>query len=198
MEKLENIIIDNVLTQEEIDSVYKVVNSTDFETTLVQKSMGHRAYLVPLGEDIRIKLEKTIQDIYGDDWILNAYQFAKYTKEWGYKLKLYPHFDDTFEDHKLTFDIQIKGTKAWPIVIEGNSKTLKDNQGLVFSGTDQIHWREYLDFNDDDYFDMIFCHFTKQNDPRGKVTKDWTDKMYEKEKYWKELCNIPEEPIELY
>jgi len=197
MEQIENIIVDNVLSDEDIKNIYDIVNSTDFETTIVQRSMGHRAYLVSLGEDIRLKLEKTIQDIYGQDWILNAYQFARYTTEWGYQLKLYPHFDDAFEDHKLTLDVQIKGTKPWPIVIEGNPITLKNNQGLVFSGTDQIHWREYLDFDSNDYFDMIFCHFTKVNDPRGKVTKEWIDKMSIKEKYWKEKCNIPEEAIEL-
>lgn len=197
MEKLENIIIDNVLTQEEIDGIYKIVDATDFETTVVQKAMGHRAYLVSLGENIREKLEKTIQNIYGEDWILNAYQFARYTNDWGYKLKLYPHFDDAFEDHKLTFDVQIRGTKPWPIVIEGNKKTLSDNQGLIFSGTDQVHWREYLEFDDNDYFDMIFCHFTKKDDPRGKITKEWTDMMSKKEKYWKDVCNIPENEIEL-
>lgn len=191
----ENIILKNILTEEEIAKVYDVVNSTDLENTVVQNSMGHRAYLVSLGEDIREKLEKVVQDEFGSGWILNAYQFARYSQKYGYVNKLYPHFDDAFEDHKLTLDVQINATKPWPIVIEGKAFTLNNNEALIFSGTDQIHWREDVKFDDEDIIDMIFCHFTLVDDPRGKIDSEWIKSMQEKEDYWKPILNISDQPI---
>ena len=191
----ENIILKNILTEDEIAKVYDVVNSTDMDNTLVQTNMGHRAYLVSLGEEIRTKLEKVVQDEFGTGWILNAYQFARYSQKYGYVNKLYPHFDDAFEDHKLTLDVQLRATKPWAIVIEGQPFTLNDNEALIFSGTDQIHWREDVKFDDEDIIDMIFCHFTLVDDPRGKINKEWLDKMQEREDYWKPIVNISDRAI---
>lgn len=194
---MENIIIKDIFNDEQIKQIYEIVDSTSEELTTVQTSLGHKAYLVGLGENIREHLEKIVQEKFGKDWILNAYQFARYSTSYGYIPKLYPHYDDAFEDHKLTLDVQIKGTRPWAIVVEGTPYTLKDNEALVFSGTDQIHWREDLKLDNTDYFDMVFCHFSKLNDPRGKITKEWKRKMKQDAEVWIEKIGISDQSIKL-
>ena len=194
---MQNIIIKDILSEDQIKQIYEIVDSTPEESTTVQDRIGHKAYLVSLGENIREHLEKIVQDRFGEDWILNAYQFARYSKEYGYMPKLYPHYDDAFRDHKLTLDVQIKGTKPWGIVVEGDEYILNNNEALTFSGTDQIHWRSDIEFNDDDCFDMIFCHFSKVNDSRGKIGEEWLNYMKYKEEFWLNKINISSEAIKL-
>jgi hypothetical protein len=80
-------------------------------------------------------------------------------------------------------------------MIEGKAFTLNNNEALIFSGTDQIHWREDVKFDDEDIIDMIFCHFTLVDDPRGKIDSEWIKSMQEKEDYWKPILNISDQPI---
>jgi hypothetical protein len=74
---MENMIIKNILTQEQIDHIYSVIDSTPEENTRVQTRLGHRAYLVGLGEDLRKHFEEIVQKYYGDEWVLTDYQFAR-------------------------------------------------------------------------------------------------------------------------
>jgi hypothetical protein len=193
----DNHIIKDILTEEDYVNIYSVVDSTPEDKTFVVERMGQRAYFTSLGEEIHKKLEKTVQSIYGDDWILNQYQFARYSKDSGFQAKLYPHVDDAFPDHKITFDVQLKSTVKWPIVVEGKEFILKDNEGLFFSGTDQVHWRHPIELSDTDTVDMIFCHFSNPSHPESEITQEWKDVRGEREKYWDEKIQISREPIEL-
>jgi hypothetical protein len=81
---------------------------------------------------------------------------------------LFPHWDFPrvpkryfFDDVKqnIVFDIQLDADYEWPVVVEGEEFVLKNNQALVFSGTQQIHWRKgYLPVGKT--VDMLFCYFT--------------------------------------
>lgn len=192
---MENKIIKNVLSKEQIESVYKIIDTTPEEQTRLQTRFGHKAYMVSLGDDIRKRLESVIQEHYGKDWVLNDYQFARYSKKYGYEPKLYPHFDDVFKNHRLTLDVQVNSTIAWPIVVEGKEFVLNNNEGVVFSGTDQIHWRSNLELSDTDIVDMIFCHCENINDPRNPITDEHLDKMNNLEKIWSEKVNITRDEI---
>lgn len=197
LESLDNIVIENVLTKEDIESIYDFIDSVDDSKTQTQPQLGHKAFLVRLPEPIRIKLEKAVQDVHGTDWVLEAFQFARYSLEYGYVPKLYPHFDDSFSVHRLTLDLQIFGTKPWALVIEGRSITLKDNEALIFSGTSQIHWREPLEFEESDRFDMIFCHLHNVSDPDTAVSDQWLDYMNEKMLDWQSKVDINTGPLKL-
>lgn len=187
---MENKIIKNILSKEQIEAVYKVIDSTPETKTQLQTRIGHRAYLVSLGDDITNTLESIVQEHYGKDWILKDCQFARYSKKYGYEPKLYPHFDDAFKDHRLTLDVQVHSTVAWPIVVEGQEFLLKNNEGVVFSGTDQIHWRTNVELSEDDVVDMIFCHCEKVDDLKDFVTEEHLNKMRNLEKIWSEKVNI--------
>jgi hypothetical protein len=193
MPQIENIIIDNIFSQEQIEYIYGVIKSTPEDKGTVQTRLGHRAWFAQFDESLRLHLQKIVQDRFGSDWYLNEFQFARYSNEYGYQPKLYPHYDDAFKCHKLTLDIQIESNTVWPIVVEGKSFTLEDNQGLIFSGTDQIHWREDKVLEDGEFLDMFFCHLQKD----VEVSDEWKQHMIEKEKYWNDIVGISREAVEL-
>lgn len=193
IQKIENIIIDNIFSQEQIDYIYDVIKNTPEDRGVVQTRLGHRAWLATFNEDLRLHLEKIVQDRFGSDWYLNEFQFARYSNEYGYLPKLYPHFDDMFASHKLTLDVQIKANTEWPLVVEGKSFTLNDNQGLIFSGTDQIHWREEKTLKDGEYLDMFFCHLQKDE----PISQEWKDMMQAREKEWLDKIGISRDEIKI-
>ena len=100
------------------------------------------------------------------------------------------HFDDAFEVHKLTLDVQINSTLDWPIVVEGKEFLLKNNEGVVFSGTDQIHWRAPADLSDTDVVDMMFCHAERKDGPNKFVTKEHQEKMFILQEEWAKKIDI--------
>jgi hypothetical protein len=89
--------------------------------------------------------------------------FARYSIEYGERPNLTPHYDNNFIEQRLTLDIQLKSNIRWPIVVEGSRFILNNNEGLTFSGTHQIHWREYVEFEKQDFVEMLFCHFSLKN-----------------------------------
>ena len=195
---MENIIINNILTEDQIKQIYDIVDSAPEEKTVIQKRLGHKAYLVGLGEELRKHFEEIVQKYYGEEWILIDYQFARYSSKFGYKPKLYPHFDDAFDVHKLTLDVQVRSTIDWPIVVEGKEFLLKDNDGLIFSGTDQIHWRTEAELSEDDVVDLVFCHCERKDGPNRFISEDHKKKMNILEKEWhsKILISREEEALD--
>jgi hypothetical protein len=190
---MENIIIKNILTKDQIDNIYNIINDSPEENTKIQVRLGHKAYLVSLGEEIKKHFEEIVQKYYGDDWVLTEYQFARYSSKFGYKPKLYPHFDDAFNVHKLTLDVQVRSTIDWPIIIEGKEFLLKDNEGLIFSGTDQIHWRSDLELSEDDVVDLIFCHCERKDGLDKAISAEHKEKMSIREKKWQDSVLISKE-----
>jgi hypothetical protein len=193
----DNHIITGLLSTDQYEAIYRIIDAADLKNTTVVERMGHRAYLVSLGQGVRNTLERRVQDIYGTDWVLKDYQFARYTKKWGYETKLYPHIDDAFDDHRITLDVQLRSTIAWPIVVEGREFTLNDNEGLFFSGTDQTHWRKKIDLDKDDVVDMIFCHFSNPSHPETKISDEWRIQREVVQKYWTKEANISNEIVKL-
>jgi hypothetical protein len=195
MNSMKNLIIKDIFTEDQIRHIYKVINETPDEKTQVQTRLGHKAYLVGLGEDVRAHIEKIVQEHYGDEWILNDYQFARYSKKFGYEPKLYPHYDDAFDKHKLTLDVQLYSTVSWPIVVEGDEFLLNNNEGVVFSGTDQIHWRSPLELSEDDVVDMVFCHCEKKPEFNDLITVEHRASMKEREMDWSKKIDVSREEV---
>lgn len=194
LETIENIIIKDILTPEDREGIYSIINSATEEQEKVIERLGHKVYLLPLEETLVRRLEKIVQGLYGEDWVVKDYQFARYSLEYGYVPKLYPHFDQAFDTHRLTLDVQVSGTRDWPIVVEGRSRVLDDGDALIFSGTSQIHWRDNLTFENDDRFDMIFFHFHNTKKPDSFISDEWKSYMMEKWSEWEKVVHIERQP----
>jgi len=160
---VENKIVDNVLTEQEILQVYNAIENKNGEAFIAPHCQLN--LFIQLPENIVDKLTaKAIEASGFPNLELSEYCYARYKKtknENGkeYKPSLFPHYDETFKEPRFTFDYQLKGTIPWEIVVEDRGLTLKDNQAATFSGTHQIHWRTPTEFSEDDFVDMIFCHF---------------------------------------
>jgi hypothetical protein len=178
----DNFIISNIFSDEDIETIYEHIEKTPVDKTFDQPDYGHTAYFSWLPENIVKKIEDMANNNYHKPLVLRELSFARYDTRNGRTPLLYPHFDNPFQERRITYDIQVRGTKPWPLVVEGKSFELKDNEALVFSGTHQIHWREHTIFNDDDYVDMIFCHFSEPIDIAEKVTDSHRERMQGREK----------------
>lgn len=156
-------IVSNIFTENDIKYIYSVINNTPEESTHLQKWAGHRAWNVTFSKDIENKITAAAQSILGNDIeLIQDYSFARYSSEYGYECKLFPHYD-TRDHQRITFDIQLNASETWGIVVENKTYYLENNQALVFAGTQQIHWREKKHLLPDSRIDMIFCHLQYKN-----------------------------------
>lgn len=153
------IIVDNIFDKDDYDLIYRIVNETPEDKTKLQKWAGHRAWHVGLGQKIEDKINAAVSrtDALKDLHLVRDYSFARYTPEYGYEVKLFPHCD-LRETQRVTFDIQLNADEPWGIVVEDKTYWLENNQALVFAGTQQAHWREQKRVQPSSVIDMIFCH----------------------------------------
>lgn len=162
---LENKILSNVFTDEQIKRIYSWVESCPKDKIKLPNTYGQIAYYIDQfdsrdsgAEDIFLSIENALKLEYNLDIKASAIQFARYTLDSGNQPWLPPHYDKVFQKPMITVDIQMSGNIDWPVYVNGNRYSLQDNQALVFSGTHQIHWRPKIKLEKDQYLDMIFCH----------------------------------------
>jgi hypothetical protein len=168
-EAFEPIIIDDCLDQAHILSAYRtmamaphVLNTKTNKRDLVQpdEQFGYISYNKNPDKFVLDRIMELVQS--NTDIPVNTpdFHFAKYAKSSGHRPQLYPHYDVHLKVPHLTLSIQIESSFPWTMFIDGKPYTLKDNQGLLFSGTHQIHWRDNVDFGEYDYSDVLLSQFS--------------------------------------
>ena len=183
-----NVVIDNVLSQEEIDSIY--VSLDNSYNSYVMERYGQQVSNFNMPDSAINKIISICEDVSGvSGLILEAYQFSRYerfTREDGSisEPRLVPHYDG-FPEPRFTFDYQIRSNTPWPLFVEEEEFVLNDNQALTFSGTHQIHWRSKKNFNPGEFIDMIFCHLYLPGDAAN--TQEHWDTMNELERKYLEM-----------
>ena len=162
-----NLIVENVLSEEEIAEIYKIVEKPN--NTYLMKLFTQTIVDFNLPSHINKKIIDYSESISGEsDLEIAEYQFARYKNTFDeesqamFRPNLTPHFDG-FEQPRFTFDYQLGGNTTWDLVVEEKEFTLLNNSALTFSGTHQVHWRKHKTFKDDEYIDMIFFHLKKKN-----------------------------------
>ena len=181
-----NVIVKDVLTSEEIEEIYKMLETPSQQ--YVMKRFNQKISDFRLPESVERKIVDHCEKISGESGlVISEYQFARYTNIYeedgtlGAPL-LSPHYDETFKEPRFTFDYQMKSNTTWPLVVEEREYPLEDNQALTFSGTHQIHWRTKKVFSDEEFIDMIFFHLKKSDaKPKGA---DVNSIMNEKAKHF--------------
>lgn len=177
-----NVVIENVLSEEDIPLVYEAVNNNS-GTAFVDVHSQLNIF-INLPQNILDKFINHAKAVSGNDnLVLTEYCYAKYqnvTSECGKKFRpsLFPHVDETFKQPRFTFDYQLNGNIDWDIIVEDRVISLKSNQAGTFSGTHQVHWREPKKFEDDQFIEMIFCHFSDPSE--GPVDPEHAKAIAEK------------------
>jgi hypothetical protein len=154
-EDFKPIVIDNVLSQENIDFLY---NNLSPDIELLQDWGGRKSWALPHSDSLKMRLNTVINSVIDDQVILNEHFFIKYNTNFGFQSKLFPHWDYR-RSQRITMDIQLNYDEEWGVVVEGETYILKFNQGLIFSGSQQIHWRENKELKPGSEIDMLVCNY---------------------------------------
>lgn len=160
---MKNVIIDKPFDLETVDRIKSIIADSDRHE--YQEAYSQRITNFRLPDDISKRIVELVEDAIEESGLeLLEYQFARYTvSEQDTNLpNLKPHFDDVFPSQRFTFDYQLDGNTTWPLVVEDKEFELQNNQALMFSGTNQIHWRTHKEFGPGEYVDMIFCHLGRK------------------------------------
>lgn len=172
-QNFEPIVIDNVLTDDQIQRIYSSIEDNKDE---LQGWFGRKSWMIDnLPIDIIYQMsfaiaKATNQQVYLDEMPF----FLRYYSGYGYEPKLAPHYDKR-ESQRFTLDIQLNYDEEWAVVVEEKSYTLKYNQGLIFKGTQQMHWRESKVLKPDTTIDMFISNFTFV--PDRPIDQGQLDKM---------------------
>jgi len=184
---IENKIIDNIFTKEQINRIYEYVSKCPKEKIKNQNPWGQTVFYIKEFDsrhdgalDIFETIENIIKKEYGKEMKILGIQFARYDTNSHIMPNLDFHIDSVFTKPMLTFDIQMKSTLDWPIIVKGKEYILKDNQALTFSGTHQVHSRKPVMFKNNDICDMIFCHL--EHSDMEDITKEFRKKILDEVK----------------
>jgi len=136
--------------------------------------------------EISKRLEDVVSKKLGEEIIATELELCIYTPDFGYEPKLYPHYDNhETGGQRITVSVQIDSNVDWDLFVENKRYKCNNNEGLIFSGTQQIHWRDNLKFKKGDYSAAIFAHFKYKNNkplsPNQKEIMDYWETRYQKE-----------------
>jgi len=149
-------IIKNVLSQEEIDSIQKAVaNCTNIDR---QERFGRYMYHEITWEDRSFEetFAKKVIEATGKPYKFPGFAVAEYTAEVG-KPNLPPHFDGDRTDLIMTY--QLPSNRQWGVGVDLNVYELEDNDGVIFHPNENIHWRPHTEFKDGEFVRVMFVRF---------------------------------------
>ena len=184
--------INDVLSPGIIEYLYEAIEDS---TVTVQEWGGRKSWAMHSHPLFYRAVSEAVKRATGHNVFLMEFFFLRYSNEYGYQSKLFPHYDK-YESQRLTLDIQLKYNKDWAVVVEGEPFNLEYNQGLLFAGTQQIHWREPTVFNDGDVVDMVICNL--KYDPDLHIAPDQEDILQKRSLFLMEETGIGNKAIEIY
>lgn len=157
-EHFDPIVIDNVLTEDQIKRIYASIEKNDEH---LQGWFGRKSWMIDnLEMDIIYQMSLSVAKATGHQVYLDEMPFfLRYYSGYGYEPKLAPHYDNR-PSQRLTLDIQLNYDEEWAVVVEEKKYVLKYNQGLIFKGTQQMHWREKKVLKPNTTIDMFISNLT--------------------------------------
>ena len=100
--------------------------------------------------------------------------FARYSPESGNPPTLTPHADVVANKIIYTATVRLKSTKQWDFYVK-DAKFEMPNEGSTvwLTGNQDVHWRPDLEFNPDDYYDILLCQMWSdiENEPYPEYHK---------------------------
>lgn len=159
---------DNFLSTKSYESVYETINKQikqNLDNNIgkyehgfeVVDNNGFVVYFDKFEKDVLDEIKDGLEKIVGHPVNKPGVLFARYTKDSGYRPRLRPHADRAIKHPSVTATLELDTTLDWDIYINDDNFNLKNNEILVFSGSNDIHWRPDAEFDDNDYFDVIIC-----------------------------------------
>ena len=196
-DKLKPFIINDIFTDSDIEYLYSVINSLPQKNQEIVEELGLVVFhnFEKFENSFIEHAVSKIQPFFQEKLIPCEMYFSKYTNETNYFSKLPPHYDHK-EERRITLDVQINSNIDWPLLVEEQEFTLKNNDGLVFSGTDQLHWRKNIKLKNNDFVDMFLFQF-KVDIIDDLLSENDKKIQQEKSQLYAEKTGIYVEPIRL-
>lgn len=167
---MEPIFIKDLFTEKERSDILETLAKK--EHFMLEENGRTLNNLNSLSNEIKKKLLDLVESKLNKNLKIVGEGFATYKKEYG-DPSLDPHIDSNETSYIL--DYQFDSNVEWPIFVEGESFTLNNNEAVLFSGKNQIHWRPKRKFSDDEYVSMIFFHFIDLDDIDRSKAREYTE-----------------------
>jgi hypothetical protein len=153
-------ILKNFLPQEDF-FILKEELSNGLKTLETDSDFGGRLLLgereLPILTEYANKILPKARAVFNSQTLLPSYTlFSHYESQDSF---LMVHKDDNACTY--TLDLCLYYKTPWPLVIEGVSYSLKENEALAFYGEDQVHWRPDFPNKNDNNHGAIFFHFVE-------------------------------------
>lgn len=160
----EVVVISNIFTEDELAEINRSINDarTVWAKEYHYRLLEHHSRMDNAFHITPAMMQKftDIAHKYGSPTLEFTYHFSfRYENKFAGKVKLEPHTD--MDKTQFTIDFQLDSNADWPMYVEGKPYVLKNNEALIFSGSDQIHWRDPNGLKDGEYADMIIFHFAE-------------------------------------
>jgi hypothetical protein len=153
-------ILKNLLSEEDFFNLKQEL-SEGLETLQARSDFGGRLLLdevqLPILTKYANKILPKARAVFNSETLLPSYTlFSHYEREDSF---LMVHKDDNACTY--TLDLCVYYKTPWPLVIEGTSYSLKENEALCFYGEDQLHWRPDFPDKHNNNHGAIFFHFVE-------------------------------------
>ncbi len=187
--------LDNVFSIDEVSQLLKLINSYDIKTNEINKQqsrfvtdnsngrsridLNHSALnynVVPT--NILDSITNLAKREYGKDVKIHNIYSTTYSKKFGMP-KLVPHKDNA--GSVFILDYCLDGNIDWPIIIEGQEFSLKNNQALMADVYNNLHWRNPRKFADGEFLTMVYFLFYDPEIEIKDKTIDEVGASYSKE-----------------
>jgi hypothetical protein len=180
-------LIDGVFTAEDFKRLAGLMAAQD-HSVQNQSGFGRVGISdldVPELVDYANKARAIVRKTTGSKTLLHTYTLYSYY--YGNTANLPKHTDNNACTY--TLDLMIRyGTANWGLFVEGQEYFVEPNQGLVFYGNDQEHWRGDFPNPNNNGVAVVFFHyaepdhwyFTKGRDYVNVINGTWTEAEWEK------------------
>lgn len=161
------VVVDQIFSKDQYEDIYDRVNKT-FPSELIADvpensgymnagEIGYFAYVNGFRDDVFKAVQDVAESTTGLKLGSPEIHFARYSLKTGYPPILRPHYDEMLQHPSITMSIQLESSFDWELYANFESATLSPNQGMVFSGSHQMHWRPRVEFKEDDFYDIMVC-----------------------------------------
>lgn len=179
-------LISNLFTTEEYDSLYQQINKHNKVPDYVKviPELGYTSTFLFLPLEVKSILWKKIGTELGIS-IKEVYtHYARYSLKSGHKPLLMPHYDRGLTNAMFSLAIVLDNTFNWEIYVEGDKFVPRKNDGVLFSGSHQVHWRPDIEFKENDYYDILVCQFEEDTEEDLTLSEEHLEMMNERNGRW--------------
>ena len=179
-------LITNLFTEEEYANLYNqvAVFNKRPEYVRVIEELGYTSTSIFLNDAIKNVLWKKIGTELGIKTKEILTHYARYSLQSGHKPLLMPHYDRGLTHARFSLAIVLDSTFDWDIYVEGEKFIPRKNDGVLFSGSHQVHWRPDVEFKENDYYDIVVCQFEEKTQEDLTLSEKHIEAMNKRNGLW--------------